>query len=136
MLTVDKNGEVFLDGEDDFYSLTREKPALPKVSNEKKAAVLDDFLGNWQINGCLAGGLYIPLTGLGMESYMNIYEDGIDFSIASHSATGYAYELVDGGLQIEIDGIPALIEALEDGTTQVSLETGDGPMYFVFTRAE
>ena len=136
ILTVDKKGKVFLSDEDEYFLLTREAPELPKVSTVKKDVVLDDFLGNWQINGCLVGGLYIPLTGLGMESYMNIYEDGIDFSIASHSAAGYAYELVDGGLQIEIDGIPALIEALEDGTTQVSLETGEGPMYFVFTRAE
>ena len=103
-ISIDENGSlvIIMDTLSTYY--TREAAVVPGTSELKSEAVLDDYLGEWFLQGILTDSGMLPGNLLGLTGTVTITNNGITYVLYDQTiGQDVPYELKDGKISVEFE---------------------------------
>ena len=145
---IDENGSlVFTKGGENYMTLNREAVVILGTGPVKADAVLEDFAGEWHLNGVLAEGAVFPTAMFGMTGTLVIKENTLDTVMFGEPCdTDLPFELADGkihavsvseGANGEKTESPFTLEYHEEGAVVMITDEGtENESRMVYVREE
>lgn len=105
-MSIDENGSLVITSNTDLTTYyVRETAPVLGTAELKADAVIDDFLGEWFLDGILTADGLLPGNLLGLTGTLTFSESAVSFVMADQSVyTEVPYELKDGKLYAVIEG--------------------------------
>ena len=148
-MSIDENGSLVIKLDELSTYYTREAAVVPGTGDVEANAVIDDFLGEWFLQGILTDNGMIPGQLLGMTGNLTIGEKGITYVMFDQTiGQEVPFELKDGKISVDFEAqdengntvkTTSILEYHNDNTLLMSdegINTTDYAGGLVFVRQE